>query len=251
MNQVILWKDMILFWGSNEKAISEHRHPTIQLVLATDNSFTSQNGKGEWIEKKGLLIAPNYSHKCNAKNIPILTLDIDPESILGEWIAKHLLNGKKSIDFTPKSIDFKAIAELLAQQKWEDLRTIVEGVFLFRNEYESALKDNRIETVIDFIVHNINEPLTSKNLSQVACLSESRLLHLFKEKMGLPIRNYILWIRIKMVIMEITKGNSLTKASFEAGFSDQAHMTRTFIKVIGLPPSTFSKNSKFVQVFIP
>lgn len=242
---------MIFFWGSNPKAVSEHRHPAIQLVLATQNSFSSKNENGEWVEKEGLLIAPNYFHECNAQNIHILTINIDPESILGEWVITHYLNEKKIIDFPSTSIEFEKISHKLENQQWEDIRVIIEDIFLFQKAYKPSQKDERIEKVLNFISKNIDNSITTKHLTEVALLSESRLLHLFKEKMGLPIRNYILWIRLKIVITQILEGQSLTKAAFEAGFSDQAHMTRTFIKMIGIAPSTFSKNSKFIQVSFP
>ncbi len=254
MNQVILWKDMTLFWGSNPKAVSEHRHPTIQLVLAAQNSFSSKNKNGDWVEKTALLIAPNYFHECNAKNVHILSIDIDPESALGEWILQHQLNGQKIIDFPPESkegFNFEELSHKFENKKWNEIRAIIESYFLYQQTYETSQKDDRIENVINFISQNINKPITTKKLTEVAFLSESRLLHLFKEKMGLPIRNYILWFRLKIVITQIMEGNSLTKSAYEAGFSDQAHMTRTCVNIIGVSPSTFSKNSKFIQVSYP
>jgi len=92
--------------------------------------------------------------------------------------------------------------------------------------------------------------IDTKTLMEIAHLSESRMLHLFKEKMGLPIRNYILWFRLKTVLLQILDGKSLTEAAYSAGFSDQAHMTRTCVKMLGIPPSQIIKNSKFVQVSI-
>lgn len=251
MNQVILWKDMILFWGSNDQEITEHKHPSVQLVLAVKRSFTTKNQNGDWEDKQGLLIAPNYFHECNAKNIPILTVDIDPESILGEWVVKHHLKEKKVIDFNPNPIDFNIVSQKLENQDWNGLRGIVENIFSFQNNYEPFFKDDKIERVLNFIAQNIHETITTKKLAEVAFLSESRLLHLFKEKMGLPIRNYILWLRIRLVVNLLTKGHSLTDVAYQAGFSDQAHMSRTFKKVIGISPSTFSKNSKFIQVSFP
>ena len=254
MNQIILWNDMTLFWGSNPKAVSEHRHPSIQLILAPQNSFSSKNNEGEWIEKTGLLIAPNFFHECNAKNVQILSVDIDPESALGEWILKHQLKDQKIIDFLPQSIkgfNYEELSDYFENKQWNTIRKIIESSVLYEQTYEPSQKDDRIENVLKFISQNINKPINTKNLTEVAFLSESRLLHLFKENMGLPIRNYILWFRLKIVLTQIMKGNSLTKSAYAAGFSDQAHMTRTCVNMIGVSPSTFSKNSKFIQVSYP
>ena len=245
---------MTLFWGSNPKAVSEHRHPSIQLVLATQNSFSSKDENGEWVAKTGVLIAPNYFHECDAKNVHIFSLDIDPESALGEWILRHQLKREKIIDFTPglkDGFNFEELSHNFENKKWNKIRGVIENSFLYQQTYKPSQKDDRIENVLNFISQNINKSITTKKLSEVAFLSESRLLHLFKENMGLPIRNYILWFRLKVVVKQILKGNSLTKAAYEAGFSDQAHMTRAFVNMIGVTPSTISKNSKFIQVSYP
>ncbi len=245
---------MTLFWGSNPKAVSEHCHPTVQLVLATQNSFSSKNKRGDWVEKTGLLIAPNYLHECNAKNVRILSIDIDSESALGEWVIKYYLKDKKIIDFPIEhndTINFEELSHKFKNKNWNDIRAIIENLFSFQQTFESSQKDDRIENVLNFISKNIDKQISTKKLTEVAFLSESRLLHLFKETMGLPIRNYILWFRLKIAFAETLKGYSLTKAAYVAGFSDQAHMTRTCVKMIGLSPSLLSKNSKFIQVYFP
>lgn len=128
---------------------------------------------------------------------------------------------------------------------------MIHEAFYFNLDETETQKDERIANVVEYISENIQQNLNTESLMEVAHLSESRLLHLFKEMMGLPIRNYILWHRLQIVIEMIMKGESLTTASYLAGFGDQAHMTRTFTKMIGIPPSLISKNSKFVQVSIP
>ena len=254
MDKIVLWNDLTLFYGSNPRAVVEHSHPVIQLVLATQNSFRSKNENGDWIEKTGLLIAPNHLHECDAKNIHILTIAIDTESTLGEWIMNHQLKNQQIIDYPLNdlaTIDFEDFSEKLDNENWEAIRVIIENSFFFKKIDTPVPKDTRIERILDFISQNIDKPINTKMLMEVVYLSESRMLHLFKEKMGLPIRNYILWYRLKIVLEQLLVGDSLTKAAYQAGFSDQAHMTRTWVKMIGVPPSLLAKNSKFVQVSFP
>ena len=254
MDKLVLWNDLTLFYGSNLRAVAEHSHPVIQLVLATQNSFRSKNENGNWIEKTGLLIAPNHLHECDAKNIHILTIAIDTESTLGEWIMNHQLKNQQIIDYPSNDltiIDFEDFSEKLDNENWEAIRVIIANIFFFKKTDAPKQRDMRIERILDFISKNIDKPINTKTLMEVAYLSESRMLHLFKEKMGLPIRNYILWYRLKLVIEQILAGAALTQAAYQAGFSDQAHLTRTCVKMIGLPPSLLTKNSKFVQVSFP
>ena len=254
MNQFILWNDLRLFWGSNTRPIARHSHPVVQLVLATKGHFLSKSRKGEWVEKTGLLIAPNYQHECDARNIPLLSIDIDPESDLGEWILVNQLAERQVIDFSlgnQGQATFQTITEHLSNENWPAVRRSIEQIFRFQLPESRGKKDDRIESVLTFIAEHINQPIDTKMLTAVAFLSESRLLHLFKEKMGLPIRSYILWYRLKIVLELIMEGYSLTQAAYQAGFADQAHLTRTCVKMLGVPPSAISKNSKFVQVSFP
>ena len=254
MNYLIIWKDFKIFYGSHPRTVNEHSHPVIQLVFAVRGIFRSKNDSGDWVAKKGLLIAPNCPHECDASNISIISIQIDPESSLGEWILSNHLKDRLTIDYPSKdivSIDVNRFSDHLANEDWPAIREMIETAFGFRRTTPLLHKDKRIQDVVEFISKNIGQKINSETLAEVACLSESRLLHLFKEEMGLPIRNYILWLRLQIVIELILEGHSLTTASYQAGFSDQAHMTRTFCNMIGVPPSLISKNSKFVQVSTP
>ena len=254
MNYLIIWKDFKIFYGSHSRTVNEHSHPVIQLVFAIRGTFRSKDDSGGWVAKKGLLIAPNCPHECDASNIPIISIQIDPESNLGEWILSNQLKHRFIIDYPSKdieSIDINRFSDHLANENWPAIREMIESAFGFRRTTPFYHKDKRIQDAVEFISNNIGQKINSETLAEVACLSESRLLHLFKEEMGLPIRNYILWLRLQIVIELILEGHSLTTASYQAGFSDQAHMTRTFCNMIGVPPSLISKNSKFVQVSTP
>ncbi|MCB1305242.1 MAG: helix-turn-helix transcriptional regulator, partial [Leptospiraceae bacterium] len=75
-------------------------------------------------------------------------------------------------------------------------------------------------------------------LSANCGLSEHRFMHLFKEHVGIPVRRYILWARMQKAAFLLQDGGSLTDAAYGAGFSDSAHMSRTFKEMFGVSPST-------------
>ncbi|MBQ4862289.1 AraC family transcriptional regulator [Pseudoalteromonas sp. MMG013] len=74
----------------------------------------------------------------------------------------------------------------------------------------------------------------AKDIATQLNLSESRFLHLFKQNMQLPWRPYLLWRRLICAIKVISKGGSATQAAYIAGFSDSAHLSRTFKKQFGI-----------------
>ena len=85
------------------------------------------------------------------------------------------------------------------------------------------------------------------HLSTAVALSPSRLSHLFREQVGLPIRRFLLWLRLREALSAVARGESLTTAAHAAGFSDAAHFTRTFRRMLGIAPSELAGRSKFVQ----
>lgn len=253
MNHLILWKDIRLFIGQNPRPTTGHSHPVVQLVVAIHGKFKTRDREtGEWIKQKGLLIKPNHPHHCDATNVPIFSLDIDPDTVLGEWILENVLKDNPVLAYPSEQfgmVNFELVNSCLKIEYWNKLYAHIEKIFSIKYEHQYKPKDERIDLVKRYIHDNIHEILSTEQLTNVSFLSESRLLHLFKEVMGLPIRNYILWYRLKVALEHLIREGTLTEAAHLAGFSDQSHFTRTCQKMIGVPPSIITKNSKFVQVF--
>ena len=74
-------------------------------------------------------------------------------------------------------------------------------------------------------------------------LSESRFLHLFKDTMQIPWRPYLLWRRLICAVQTLQQGKTATEAAYIAGFSDSAHLSRTFKKQFGLSLRDYQKYS--------
>ncbi|HEY9266429.1 MAG TPA: helix-turn-helix domain-containing protein [Mycobacterium sp.] len=66
------------------------------------------------------------------------------------------------------------------------------------------------------------------------------MTHLFTEQVGIPLRRYVLWSRLRIAILRVQAGDDLTGAAHGAGFADSAHLTRTTRDMFGLPPSVLS-----------
>jgi AraC-like DNA-binding protein len=98
--------------------------------------------------------------------------------------------------------------------------------------------DPRVERVMRMLGrHSLDTRTTSLlELSRVAGLSPSRFAHVFSESMGTPLRPYMRWLRLQRAARELVMGRSVTQAAHVAGFSDAAHLTRTFRRTLGATP---------------
>lgn len=68
-------------------------------------------------------------------------------------------------------------------------------------------------------------------------LSEGRLSHLFGAEVGIPLRPYVLWLRMQRAMDALESGASLTAAAYSGGFTDAPHLTRVFRRMFGITPS--------------
>jgi AraC-like DNA-binding protein len=98
--------------------------------------------------------------------------------------------------------------------------------------------DPRIQRVLDWMSQASEGAITAAQAASVACLSERRFSHLFVEETGLPFRTYVLWRRLMKAVERRAAGETLTEAAHQAGFSDSAHFSRTFLRMFGVPADT-------------
>jgi AraC-like DNA-binding protein len=73
-------------------------------------------------------------------------------------------------------------------------------------------------------------------LALIAKLSPSRLMHVFTESLGIPLRPYLLRLRVQRAAGALAAGHSVTEAAHVAGFADGPHLTRTFRRILGATP---------------
>jgi len=166
---------------------------------------------------------------------------IEPKSHLGQALLTKLA-GKSFRAFS------SAISCVIKPQaETEGITTLLSPLFTelalndqFLMTNKSTVKDKRIQQLLS----ELDGCLTSDCIKpsswrafQVAsqlALSESRFLHLFSDELGISWRPYLLWRRMMCAILALKNNTSATQAAHLAGFSDSAHLSRTFRKTFGM-----------------
>lgn len=74
-----------------------------------------------------------------------------------------------------------------------------------------------------------------------AGISESHLRALCRAQFGVPFSKLVLWRKVRRACVLMRKGIALADVATEAGFADQAHLTRTLADVIGLTAGEASR----------
>ncbi len=214
-----------------------HAHPALEIVVARQGSFLIASANGLYRPAKAAAIKSNTKHALD----------------LGQSQCEIVL-----LDSVP-AMDTSLLARLGVADTGEDLICLPGAKALSRALDELVTgastryltRDERIVKSLHYIRANCGNARLS--LSQVADhvhLSPSRVTHLFKEKVGASLQQYIVWTRLTCAMDQfIHQPMNLTEAALAAGFYDSAHFSKHFKALLGLKPSLpyHQQNSRIVQ----
>ena len=235
---------MVVFGAANIRT-KAHAHHALEIILAKDLSMTVIHQTKQYTAR-GIILKADEMHQTSGEGAAIF-LYFDPESPFARQF-NILLKGEGILvledEVSLKLIDFlgRGMRENVLESAIKEY--LLETFFAHHPLYSfNPIVDERIAKLISFIQMNLVGTQTMKQLTEEACLSESRLFHLFKMEIGIPIRKYILWCRIRQTLQLVINGKSLTQAAQISGFADVAHLNRTFVSFFGVSPSHVLKST--------
>ena len=194
-----------------------------------------QRQRQRWTACGAVLVRPDAWHEVNARGTDVLIAFVDAESDLGAALAERTAS---EVAMIPPA----TVAE------WRTQLGDPASLTAARVEpwVTRTLLYDRRPPPIDYRVKRVLRALPSRlaeaeavSLDAVAAsvrLSPSRFMHLFTSSVGVPLRPYVLWLRLQRGARELALGKSVADAAHAAGFSDAAHFTRTFRRMIGATP---------------
>lgn len=255
VSHLFIWESRVLFLAKGLRA-EAHAHYNASLIISADKPFEIRTPERGYGGLECVLISPNVYHELRAEKSSMIVLQIDPLGAEYRALA-NALGGEGIIQAQrPDGIE-KELSILLdpASSRCESAAAFVRMLLMRTIHYEEMphTVDPRVARLIALLKEHISEDMPETVSVQEAAahvgLSADRLMHLFKEEMGLPIRRYVLWLKLRRAVMLMrTEGIRMTEASHAAGFADSAHSSRTFKDMFGIPPSFFFANDRFVQV---
>lgn len=233
-----------------------HQHAALQLTFSLDDQpFEFCTASSEWEQSYAVVINSNITHSLRNFSGWQVTLLILPETIQGAIMKEKILENAAyvHVDHTVFKELLPALLELRISPglSSEELLLLSNKIFqqICHTQENASLMDERISKTIEFIRANLQDSFSAADLAQRIFLSEDRFLHLFKEQTGMPLRQYILWQRMGLAFHLFMEGKSLKESSFEAGFSDPAHFSRSFSQVYGIAPSSYAGLKQHYRYF--
>ena len=90
-----------------------------------------------------------------------------------------------------------------------------------------------------FIRDNCTRSLKLKDIAAAAHLSVSYLVRAFKAEYGMSPHAYLVNCRVEFSRQELRRGRPLAEVAHAAGFCDQAHLQRSFKKLVAATPGHY------------
>lgn len=99
--------------------------------------------------------------------------------------------------------------------------------------------------ILDYCLAHYREPLTLNELSKDLHISTSRLSHIFEEKVGLPFRYYVNYLRVlEACRLLLSSRESISAVALSCGFDSIRSFNRNFLYIIGKTPTEY-RNEDF------
>lgn len=237
--QLMIWNDRFVYSAPRHEEASSVRY-TATILIALSDARINLGFDDETVETaSAILIAPHVSRslKCGG---PFVSINYDPLSYEHFWLVSHL-RGRRSM---PVSFDNVGLRRRLDRLLAGDM-DCSEAACLTADIAAAAVPErpepHKVDVRILSVAHRIKAELPNapdvEKLAAFAGISPDWLGHLFSEQMGVSLKSYLVWAKMRRAATLLHTGRAMADIATEAGFADAAHLTRSFKKFFGLQPS--------------
>jgi AraC-like DNA-binding protein len=96
--------------------------------------------------------------------------------------------------------------------------------------------DRRVRRASEMVRDRFADPLTLTELAGEVGLSVFHLERSFRERLGVPVHRYLQLVRVERSMAMLRRGVRIADVALACGFADQAHMTRTYRRLLHFTP---------------
>lgn len=229
-----------------------HENPYFMYVLQGD--LYDVNKKQKSICPSGSFLLhnwqePHYNSK-ESNQAKGFHIEFDKEWFKKNNIDLNLWQGSQHIK-NPKL--HHVLAKLYAEFKYTDAYSQISCELLIAELCDNIEKEKIylfennplwLSTLVE-IVHHSKEPINLKSLSQQIGIHPGHLSRAIPKYFATTLGNYIRQVKIKQAthLMLSTK-TPLFDISYQCGFADQSHFSRTFKRYMGTTPKDFQRKCR-------
>lgn len=154
----------------------------------------------------------------------------------------ELFRESVSLDNFMLSSELLCLEERLAEAKINTQRIAAVEQFLISRM--TPTEPDKLVLAALALIHRSKGNIRIKELTDELNISQSPLEKRFRRVVGASPKKFASIIRLKNVVQQYVKVNSLTELGYETGFYDQAHFIKEFKTFTGDTPERFFSNPK-------
>ena len=202
-------------------------------------------GKIYQLEKNDLLyVRPDTLRKGKTRHMKVVAIDFTLSGVRDLNLPRvlHIYDITKYIPY------FQEInTEWLKQGTEYRLKCkglLILILHMLFTEMDNQPKNRTVEEIKNYIIKNYLSPISVNEIAEMQGISAVYCGAIFKKYEKCTINHYINQIRIHCAIslMETSTLN-ISEIAFQTGFNDIYYFSRTFKRIVGVPPSDFRKRS--------
>ena len=257
MTRLIEYTDAYLFVLADYGCPERHRHVAAHFICSMEGKLACRVG-GRAFDCEGLFIASNVEHELSYGGPLLLFLFASPSNFTRLMEEKYLggrpcaelggavLEGVRGL-YRQRAAALPPQASVPALDSVEARADASLGMSILRllgiySDRELEL-DGRIASALrELEAARSVGPGTAEDLIAAAGLSQSRFSHLFRQQVGISLRGYLAFMKMKKAYGYVAEGLSLTRAALDAGFDSPSHMAATCRRMFGISLSSFEKS---------
>ena len=228
---------------SRSQRTTQHAHYAWKVHVGLDAPVWAQSGeRSEANEARVIVVPPNVQHATGAVGWSV-ALFFEPGSRGMPWRE----NGPAYAIGGARARRLVGLVNEAMTSSCVDVGCFIDEVArgLSAPKTNTRSLDARVSAALAAIRRDVDVDL--RPLASALRLSLDRLTHLVSEQTGMPLRRHALWQRVLRVLDAEAPPASLAAAAVEAGFSDHAHMTRSFRRFLGRAPSEFRAPPRVIE----
>jgi AraC-like DNA-binding protein len=219
--KIVLGEACALFVGSGGRT-PLHRHLAYKIVIGLDRPIEVVDEAGSSRKRRIQPVLPGSLHAVIAEGTRV-----------GLYYADAGAFPKSSL---PRPQALRSLVSLCKRLDAGDAET-VRSLKRVPTLDGSCSADSRVAVIVGEMRRPENSRLDV--IASKVGLSHSRFSHLFATTVGGAPARYRRWRRLWIAAERLAQGERIVDAALDAGFSDSAHLTRTFVEMLGITPGMF------------
>ncbi len=257
-----------------ESQLSEHSHPTFEVSIILEGTFTYIIDKKQITLTSGdlIIIPPRQKHSWKLHDdTTTISSFMCSISWKGEGPRRKKIDLLNSIEkrqykikkFANYEVCIRNIIDLLDKRvtfREDELRNLQKNSYIYllrtllpelseseylRKEVDYKNKDQLIDQVKHYIFDNLSRPISLDELQKNFGYSKEHLNRVFKKHQKMTIGQFIMNRKIELASKRLTTSHvDIKTIALELGFSDVNYFYAVFKKIIGRSPSEYRKRNQ-------